>query len=354
MLFLVDGERLAGEGAGGNVDFSRIDLDDIARVEVVKGPMSTLYGSQAMGGVVNIITRDAESPLRVALSTRWGTRDEMKHAASLGIKAGAFSSYTSLAYRSCHAYTVRDRRGAVTETHTPDTVIRDTLLPSRLSVPGYEILQGAQRFGYDFGGGWKAKLSASGYANRLRDPYAHASVQKVFSTYTLHPQIDYASDRHRLTASYLFDDYGKRERYTDGAPSRKIFRDLVQTARLNYTLFAGRHTLTAGAEADAQRMEHYWFNNGNDTSFSQRNYVLYLQEEWKPADRLDLVAGVRSDVHSAYGFHASPKVSAMLRLGDFALRGSYGMGFRIPTLKELHAEYDMGGLGAFMITATPT
>ena len=48
-----------------------------------------------------------------------GTRDEMKHAASLGIKAGAFSSYTSLAYRSCHAYTVRDRRGAVTETHTP-------------------------------------------------------------------------------------------------------------------------------------------------------------------------------------------------------------------------------------------
>ena len=353
VLFLVDGERLAGEGAGGNVDFSRIDLDDIARVEVVKGPMSTLYGSQAMGGVVNIITRDAESPLRVALSTRWGTRDEMKHAASLGIKAGAFSSYTSLAYRSRHAYTVRDRRGAVTETHTPDTVIRDTLLPSRLSVPGYEILQGAQRFGYDFGGGWKAKLSASGYANRLRDPYAHATVQKVFSTYTLHPQIDYASDRHRLTASYLFDDYGKRERYTDGAPSRKIFRDLVQTARLNYTLFAGRHTLTAGAEADAQRMEHYWFNNGNDTSFSQRNYVVYLQEEWKATDRLDLIAGVRSDVHSAYGFHASPKVSAMLRLGDFALRGSYGMGFRIPTLKELHAEYDMGGLGAFMIYGNP-
>lgn len=353
VLFLVDGERLAGEGAGGNVDFSRIDLDNIARVEVVKGPMSTLYGSQAMGGVVNIITRDADSPLRATLSTRWSTRDEMKHAASLGVKAGGFSSYTSIAYRSRDSYTVRDRRGAVTETHTPDTVIRDTLLPSRLSVPGYDILQGAQRFGYAFGGGWKAELAASGYHNRLRDPYAHSSVRKLFSTYTLLPKIEYHSDRHHLTASYLFDDYGKRERYTDGAPSRKIFRDLVQTARLNYTLSTPRHTLTAGAETDAQRMSHYWFNNGSDTSFSQRNYVLYLQEEWKATPRLDLIAGVRSDVHSAYGFHASPKLSAMLRLGDFALRGSYGMGFRIPTLKELHAEYDMGGLGAFMIYGNP-
>ena len=59
MLFLLDGERLAGEGSSNNIDYTRIDVDNIKRIEIVKGPMSTLYGSQAMGGVVNIITKDA-------------------------------------------------------------------------------------------------------------------------------------------------------------------------------------------------------------------------------------------------------------------------------------------------------
>ena len=54
MLFMIDGERVAGEGSSNNIDYSLIDMDNVERIEIVKGPMSTLYGSQAMGGVVNI------------------------------------------------------------------------------------------------------------------------------------------------------------------------------------------------------------------------------------------------------------------------------------------------------------
>ena len=49
MLFMIDGERVAGEGSSNNIDYSLIDMDNVERIEIVKGPMSTLYGSQAMG-----------------------------------------------------------------------------------------------------------------------------------------------------------------------------------------------------------------------------------------------------------------------------------------------------------------
>lgn len=67
------------------------------------------------------------------------------------------------------------------------------------------------------------------------------------------------------------------------------------------------------------------------------------------SDSFSVLAGVRSDCHSKYGFHASPKISLMFKYGVLTLRGGYGMGFRIPSLKELHSEYDMGGQGFFMI-----
>ena len=64
ILFLVDGERMAGESMD-NVDFSRLNLSSIERIEIVKGAASTLYGSSAMGGVVNIIPMgcQCEQPL---------------------------------------------------------------------------------------------------------------------------------------------------------------------------------------------------------------------------------------------------------------------------------------------------
>ena len=61
-MFLIDGERIAGEGASETIDFNRIGIDNIERIEIVKGAMSTLYGSNALSGVVNIITKRANRP----------------------------------------------------------------------------------------------------------------------------------------------------------------------------------------------------------------------------------------------------------------------------------------------------
>ena len=91
VLFMIDGERVAGEGSSNNIDYNLIDMDNVERIEIVKGPMSTLYGSQAMGGVVNIITKDANRPFTGNVSVRYGNNDESKYSLSLGAKQGRFS-----------------------------------------------------------------------------------------------------------------------------------------------------------------------------------------------------------------------------------------------------------------------
>ena len=174
--------------------------------------------------------------------------------------------------------------------------------------------------------------------------------EDVYSTYTVNPSLYYTFHQdHVLSLTYLLENYEKKVEYQN-APTDKEYGDFTHTLRMNYSgLLAGKHTLTAGLELNAQRLQHYWFDNGSGKKFDVRTYIFYLQEDWKLSDRFNLVAGVRSDCRTDYGFHASPKISLMYRVGILALRGGYGMGFRLPTLKELHSEYDMGGQGMFMI-----
>ena len=349
VLFLMDGERIAGEGASNNIDFDRIDVDNIARIEVVKGAMSTLYGSQAMGGVVNIITKNAERPFSADVSARWGTKDEMKYSASVGTKGSRYSSYTTFSYSRRDAYQVDDKEGQVTEyhytdIHGQDSIVRDTADASSTEVLGFDKWSVSERLGYSFTDNFKLDMTGSYYRNNQLNPYEQTGIENRFEGWTLNPRLYYVfNERQNLSLSYLLDDYIKKEVYPRDDASKTIMEDLSHTVRLNYTGEFGRHLLTAGIEVNAQKMNHYWFSLEGDVEHSQQTYVLYLQEDWKITDFFNILVGVRSDCHSDYGFHASPKVSLMWRFGDFALRGNYGMGFRIPTLKELYSSFPMGG-----------
>ena len=97
VLFLVDGERLAGETLD-NIDYNRLNLDNVARVEIVKGAASSLYGSNAIGGVVNIITKEPSEPWSVNVNTRYSTLGEKVGSLSAGFKAGKLSGLTNAQY----------------------------------------------------------------------------------------------------------------------------------------------------------------------------------------------------------------------------------------------------------------
>ena len=99
VLFLVDGERLAGETLD-NIDYSRLNLDNVERIEIVKGAASSLYGSNAIGGVVNIISKESSEPWTLNLNGRYGSHNDQRYGGTFTFKAGGLKNSINVQHTS--------------------------------------------------------------------------------------------------------------------------------------------------------------------------------------------------------------------------------------------------------------
>lgn len=350
LLFLVDGERISGEGSDHNPDFSRFNIDDIERIEVVKGAQSTLYASNALGAVINIITKSANRPFTGNINARYGNNSGQKYTVSGGTRQNRFSSFTTISHRRRDTYTIADTEETERTTIHPDGSISVDKSANSSTIRGYQIWDASQKFGYSFTDRLEAEVKGTYYRNKRDNATANAKTNDIFSNYSINGKLKYLLNaNHRMDLSYIFDNYRKDIDYFVAGYSKRNYDNFVQTARLNYSGNLGdRHTLTAGLEANLEYLKHYMFKDS--THYNQQSYVFYLQEDWKVSDKLNLIAGMRTDYHSQYHFHVTPKLSVMYRPVELlTLRAGYAQGYRTPTLKELYEEYDMGGLGMFTI-----
>ena len=133
VLFLVDGERLAGETMD-DVDFSRIPMRDVERIEIVRGASSALYGSNAAGGVVNIITRRARHPWQVTAEARIGKHLNQRYGFGVSASGKRVANTLSASYQSIKNYNVSS---------DPDPVGRVVS-----TIYGHRTLNVADRFSY--------------------------------------------------------------------------------------------------------------------------------------------------------------------------------------------------------------
>src|SRR5664280_1700567 len=105
VLFLIDGERIAGE-VDGDIDYSMLNLQNIDHIEVIKGASSSLYGSNAIGGVINIITKKINDPFEAKFYSRYSKYNELYSGGSIGLKRGIIGSSTSINYSRTDGYDV--------------------------------------------------------------------------------------------------------------------------------------------------------------------------------------------------------------------------------------------------------
>lgn len=349
MLFLVDGERISGEGAADNVDFSRFNMDEIERIEVVKGAASTLYGSNALGGVVNIITKDAHRPFTGNFSQRYSTNGELASSLSLGGKYDWLSVYATGSYRQRTPYKVEDKT-IQTETIVDENgnTIIDTLPALTSKFKGYQIGDESLRFKFNFNEHLRGEIKQSFYHNKQL-PYEKDAVNYDSSMDNMiTAKLKYIiNEDNNLDFSYVYDNYQKNIHFTKLDSTRLDYMDQKHSARINYSSNLTEHDIfTVGTEIIAEDLKHYMFKDSSNRA--AQNYSLYLQEE-RRHDKFSLVAGIRFDYHNAYGLHVTPRLSGMCKVSDFTFRAGYAQGFRAPSLKELYSEYDMGGLGIFII-----
>ncbi|WP_176736630.1 TonB-dependent receptor plug domain-containing protein [Oligoflexus tunisiensis] len=332
VLILIDGQRVTGK-VGETFDLESISVEQIERVEIVRGAVSSLYGSDGIGGVVNVILRRPRTNSQ-DLRLRWGTDEET----AIGGQA-SFVGETSDNTISVNASQLEPwRRTSSPATHFSGTTGGEITWQNNWNVrPDFSL---KTRLGYQTNRIEGTDVSAAGAIwdreNETTRSVLQLSPEKHFedgSTLKLDAQVQVHDDIYHTVA-----------RLQTSEQTREATREQLQEYTLSYQHELGTdHLITWGLthideylESDRLQSEHV----------DRQRHSLFAQDEWALGTDLTLVPGFRLDDDSQFGDHSSGKLALRYALSeDTVLRPSYGEGYRAPAFKELYLRFENLSVG---------
>lgn len=354
VLFLVDGERMAGETMD-NVDYNRMNLDNVGRIEIVKGASSALYGSNAVGGVVNIISRENLEPWTANINSRFNTfGNEWRNGASFSFNTKKWNSLTNFQHTkidpidlpkpySSEEIAIELMKKAQGLPYDERVLNDDSNLSRLYGQKTYNIKERLT---------WRATdhltlIGRGGYFFRTseRDTYDYH-----FNAYSAGLKGKYAWEPGRyLELSYAYDQYDKANFMPDG--TRTHDHDYSNRQHVVHALYShsfGKNTLLLGADYLNDYLTTYQFID--NTSHSQNNIDGFAQFDWNITPRFNVVGSVRYDYFSASSLNAlTGRLALVYKFPWMTFRANYASGFRAPTLKEMYMHFDMGSMGYWII-----
>ena len=327
VLFLVDGERLAGETMD-DVDFTRLNMDNVERIEIVKGAASALYGSNATGGVINIITKRNRQPCTLNVNARYAKHNEQRYGASWGLNSKHWNNMLSAHFNRMDSYDVHSAANPVTRIISTVYGDKTVNLKEQLTWSPVSNFSLTGRAGYFF----RETVRSADQPERYRD---------FSGGLRMNWQISDADD---LQASYAFDQYDKSDYQRITRLDIRDYSNVQNSFRLLYNhTFGGGDVLTVGSDL----LHDYLYNtNLEGETRKQDSWDLFAQYDWRLNDQWELVGALRYDYFSdGKDSHLTPKLNVCYKpLRNLAIRAGYGMGFRAPTLKEKYYNFDMSGI----------
>lgn len=326
-LFLIDGERMAGENHD-NIDYFRLGASNIEKIEIVKGASSTLYGSNAIGGVINLITRTPVKPFEANIYGRYSKFNELESGLNVGFKKNKISSFTDFNRKSTNGYDL-----------TPLTKDNYTVEP-------YSVYNAFQKFTFTP----NAKFSVvvkGGYFRRERFDVSAIPAHPLYEDYNTGISTTYKLNKNTdISAVYHFDHYESfsiLEKLDN--QKKKIYSNVQQTFQLtakNTKIFAKKiekNNLIAGVELFKDDM---FSERIQDSSKGITNINFFALNELKFHKKYTFIGGIRYDHYLESSSSFSPKISFMYSQKKLNYRATYGYGFRVPSIKEMYYDFDLG------------
>ncbi len=385
-LILIDGRR---QNAAGNVTPNGFNetstsfmppLSAIERIEVIRGPMSTLYGSDAMGGVINIITRKVAKEWTGSLTQDYtyqedrdfgDTRNTSIYASGplvdgllgLQLRGSLFDREASdLSYGN--GIEVSKRGPSPVEGRTHNLGARLSLTPHEDHDFGLDVERGRQVYNNDecqlgsLDGQNRdctaSALTANGYADELR-----FEREQIALTHTARLGFGTleSSLMHNTTETIGRTIPGNVIGNSSGIPGTLIGddRDLESTNLVFDTKLVApvgeSHIATIGGQ--------WWKAEMTDgialDDFEQRTWAVFVEDEWRLRQDLALTVGARYDDHEAFGGHISPRAYLVWNTTDnWTLKGGVSRGYRTPDLNDLHSGINgVTGQGTIITIGNP-
>lgn len=331
-VVLIDGVKLNDPSSTqGGFNSGNLLVGDITRIEILRGAQSTLWGSQAIGGVVNIVTADPTSPLAGSIDVEGGARQTGY------LRAGLGGAGEKLVWRVAGGFYSTDGVSAW-KTGKEKDGYHNTSLSGRLRYAVSDAVSAEVRSVYS-----KGKNDFDAFNG---DSVEYGRTEELVVYGGLNVALLDGRWNNRVGYGYTDTD---RENYNPAQPTVPMTFDAAgKNRRWEYQgVFAVSDAVSAtfGAERERSRMRTRspsTFAPNPATSLGRVGVdSVYGQLQAEVIQGLTLTAGVRHEDHDTYGSHTLGQASAAwaLNQGNTVLRASFGQGFRAPGLYELYSEY---------------
>ncbi|HCM63690.1 MAG TPA: ligand-gated channel protein [Morganella sp. (in: Bacteria)] len=332
-MILVDGKRVASRETRPNSDNSGIEqgwlppLTAIERIEVVRGPMSSLYGSDAMGGVINIITRKAQGEWHASVRADT-TITESKDSGNTG--QGSFYAAGPLI---------------------------DNLLSMKVNG------QYSHRGEDNFSSGFNRQIMSSGGGTLTLTPDEQNSIDFDFKKDNQHRDSRWeksASESNKKKKSSGFNkyemmqyalthdgqyDWGSMNSYVQRNETKNPGRDMeyYDTIARNQTVLPlGDHMLSLGGQYRFEELKDGG-NKLDGNKLERYSWALFAEDDWALTNDFTLTGGLRMDKDENFGTHWTPRVYGVWHLDEsWSVKGGVSTGYRSPDLRQATASWGQG------------
>ncbi len=321
MLVLVDGVRF-GSVTSGTAPWSQIPLAQIARIEIVRGPVSSLYGANAIGGVIQIFTRRPTPRRRISASVGGGTFGTEKASASVSGHAGDTGYSLTLGHFHTHGYDIQ--RNGVPSGY-------GYLTPNQPDADGYRNNSVSTWLTHDFADGVRVR-------GHLLRTQGRTDYDGSFQNETdFVNQVGGGSLRMPVTARWsatlkVGSSLDENDNLFNGVHSSTFNSRIDSASWLNRLDLGAHQQLTVGADYRRESVT----SDIHFTRTRRHNLGLFLLDQLY-LGRNTVQASVRRDRNSAYGSQNTGSLAWGYRLGDgLRLSASYGSAFDAPTFNDLY------------------
>ena len=342
ILILINGQKLSGD-ISNNVDLNRINMARVKRIEVLDGAASSLYGSDAIAGVINIITdQPTQNLISITSDTKVSGHGIMTEAVSLDIYKNGFGSYTSFSHDQADSYQTNDEEYVKGSEPQAQKTIAPFFTGYRSNIIGQKFTYApTQHLALNAGLDYSYKITnrpetrsdiTGGTDYEMRYKGLRWNVGGIYKFTNRHSlQADFTVDRFRYGKEY--DVETKTYQIGDYVQSKK---QRMMEGELKAILGITTHSTTIfGAD---WRKDYLVATSGNiDQHVS--TLAAYAQHEMKFLKDFTATFGLRYTHHETFNNHLTPKLSLMYAPGSFRFRATYSAGFRAPGLDELYYHY---------------
>jgi outer membrane receptor for ferrienterochelin and colicins len=324
-MILIDGVPLVGRTSG-VLDLSRVSVGNIERIEVVKGASSALYGSEAMGGVINVITKKPKKDMfSGSLSYRYATFNTNDINTNILWKKKKFSANLFTNFYSSDGYDL----DKTTPLKNVERFYNSTFQP---------------KLYYDFSENMKLIISNRFYNQKMNNAsiienenykgdakenewnsqikVEHKWTPKLYAEYELYAT-NYKNDSFLNNPDNVL--------YEKAYYNQWLFRPEVRT-----TFSINNDKLTAGTGLNYETLGRTYF----DKNVKFNSQYVFVQYDYNPNEKWNILAGFRYDNHSEYASQLSPKLAVNYKFNThFSLKGSVGYGYKAPDFRQLFFDF---------------